>query len=244
MQQKPALTIAISFAIISASVFFYFNSQTQETTITIERVIDGDTFVSDSGEIFRLLNINAPEKSEAGYDEARIFLKSYENSEVKAEIISVDKYGRTLARIYSGGYINLEIVKNGLGKKFLVQSSEIKEFDKAEKSAVENELGIWKKSKNWGCIETEIEPKKEVVFIKSLCGTLEIYGWTISDESRKKYKFPQFSLGELKLHSNVGKNNETDLFWNSNQNVWNNDRDTIYIFDKEGNVVLHHSYGY
>ncbi|MFH1802619.1 MAG: hypothetical protein ABH864_04155 [archaeon] len=66
----------------------------------------------------------------------------------------------------------------------------------------------------------------------------------VADESRKSYKFPDIVISEVNLHSSKGSDNETDLFWNNEGSIWNNDRDTIYIFDSEGLLVHHNSYGY
>ncbi|MBU0761189.1 MAG: thermonuclease family protein, partial [Nanoarchaeota archaeon] len=213
-------------------------------TITISRVIDGDTFKDSTGTSFRLLNINAPEKSEPGYEEAKKFLALFENKTVEIQELAPDKYGRTLARVFAPEYLNLKLVEQGLAKKFLVEDDELKLFSQTEANAIENQKGIWKKSQHFNCLQTKIQAEKETVEIKSLCGEVNIKDWTITDESRKKYKFPDIDLSEVILHTGEGKDNETDLFWQSKQNIWNNDRDTAYIFDKEQALVHYDCYGY
>jgi micrococcal nuclease len=71
-----------------------------------------------------------------------------------------------------------------------------------------------------------------------------VNGWTIKDESRKTYTFGNRSLGEIKINSLPGTDNSTDIYWNSEINIWNNDRDSLYLFDSEGNIVHYESYGY
>jgi endonuclease YncB( thermonuclease family) len=75
----------------------------------VTRVIDGDTFVCDLdlgwglwriGARVRLAGIDCPELRAVGGEEARVFaagLVQYETVTVVSE--SLDKYGRTLARV-------------------------------------------------------------------------------------------------------------------------------------------------
>jgi len=48
----------------------------------------------------------------------------------------------------------------------------------------------------------------------------------------------------IALHSGSGIDNSTDLFWNLNSAVWNNDRDSLYLFDSDGRIVHYETYGY
>src|SRR3989338_1526232 len=104
------------------------------------------------------------------------FLKEFEGKSIFLESGSIDKYKRTLARIYSSEYLNLELVKEGLSSKFLVDKNELSDFDKAEKSAIEKEKGIWKKSEYYGCIKGSVDKKREIVTLESKCGKIEIAG--------------------------------------------------------------------
>lgn len=66
-------------------------------------------------------------------------------------------------------------------------------------------------------------------------------GWTLSDLANHIYYFPSdFVLpagASVTLHTGVGANNQTDIFWNRGSAVWNNDGDTSYLKNKEGMVV-------
>ncbi len=243
MKRKLALLIAVLLTLLIATNLALFQLNESQKTIYVTRVIDGDTFEAGE-EKFRLVNINTPEKSEKGYREAKDFLSQIENTSVSIEEISSDKYGRTLVRIYSPEYVNLAMVRNGLATKFLVQESELRSFDEAEKKAVESALGLWERSNLYGCVETQILPQEEKLQIKSNCGKIDFEGFVVADESRKRYKFQNLKTREVNLHSSEGNDNETDVFWNSQIGIWNNDRDTIHIFDSEGLLVYHSSYGY
>ncbi len=246
MEQNYAFILALLITLLIASNVYIFSTINEDgrRIILVSRVIDGDTLVSNDGEKFRLANINTPEKNEKGFEQALQFLSSLENTTAEIEEIGIEKYGRTLVRVYSPQYINLELVKKGLAKKFLVDKNELKEFSGAEKFAVDNSLGIWRKSKYFNCVESEINPEEEIILLKSICGNMNIYNWIVMDESRKRYKFPIVTIGKINLHSFNGENNETDVFWNNKQDIWNNDRDTLYIFDSEEKLVHYKSYGY
>lgn len=243
MKRKYAFLLSLLITLLIASNIILLNSWDEKRKVFVTQVIDGDTFKAGE-ETFRLLNINAPELSERGYQEAKDFLSSIENKEVRIEETSTDKYGRTLVRVYTPEYLNLEIIKRGLATKFLVHESETSKFAEAEKKAVQSGRGIWKRSSKFGCFETKILEKKEIVKIKSLCGKIQMQNFILADESRKRYKFPKIFLTEVNLHTAHGIDNETDLFWNNQGNIWNNDRDTLYLFDSEGLLAHYYSYGY
>lgn len=246
MEQKNALIFSLLITLLIASnIYLIKNLQTAEIRkVVVTRVIDGDTLEVEDNLTLRLININTPEKNSPGFEQAKEFLKQFENKTVQVEELGKDKYKRTLARVYTPSYLNLEIVKEGLATKFLVRESELDVFSEAEKSAIENEKGIWKKSKYFSCLASKIDAKKEEVLINNNCEVINIRDWWLRDESRKKYKFPSIELIEIKIHTAQGNDTRTDLFWNEKGEVWNDDRDSIYIFDSENNLVHYETYGY
>ena len=163
---------------------------------------------------------------------------------MEIEITGSDKYGRVLARIFVPDYLNLELVKRGLAVKYLVKEEEKKLFAEAEESAIKSSLGIWKKSPYYNCLESFISEKEEIVTISNKCNKLNIASWILKDESRKLYVFKEIELGVIKLHTEQGEDNETDIFWNSKSDIWNNDRDTLYMYDKDWQIIHYNSYGY
>lgn len=242
MKKFHALLLSFLITGLIASNIYLFsllNPKVRETAI-VSRVIDGDTLELNDKRIIRLANINAPEKDAPSTN----FLKFLENKTIELEIIGSDKYSRNLARIYIPEYLNLKIVSLGFASKFLVHDSEIKEFSKAEQNAIENSLGIWNHSVYYNCFTTQIDKYNEIIKLINNCEEINLEEWGLKDESTRFYTFPSVSLGEISLHSNLGEDNATDLFWNSKTNIWNNDRDTLYLFDQEGGLVHHESYGY
>lgn len=246
MEKRYALVLSLLITMLIALNYFYFSVQFSppREKAVIQRIIDGDTLQLEDGRKIRLININTPEKNQPNYELGMNFLKSYENKSVEIEITGTDKYQRTLARIFAPEYLNLELVRKGYAAKFLVDEAELTLFVEAEEDAIENALGIWIRSPSYGCIETTIEKKQEKVLLTNRCNNLNIGGWILKDESTKLYRFPLVQGESITLHSTHGKDNATDLFWNSTQNVWNDERDTLYLYDENWSIVHHHTYGY
>ncbi len=248
MNKKYAFLFALILAGLIISDFFLFTSYAVSPSarekVVVSRVIDGDTLKLSDGRTIRLLNINSPEKGMPGANLAAEFLKSFGNKTIEMESTGTDRYKRILARLYSPQYLNLEIVESGLASKFLVQNSELSAFAKAEENAIKNSLGIWNKSEYFGCIYTSTDRFEEKITIKNKCPETKISGWMLKDESRKTYYFGNISFSEITLHSGKGEDNATDIFWNSETNIWNDDRDSLYLFEPDGRIVHYEVYGY
>lgn len=249
MDKKYAFILAFLITLIIITNTFYIKSVLSSPRIEqhqITRVIDGDTIVIDSNETIRFLNVNAPEKNEPNSNLSKIFLSQYLNKTLRFEFVEKDKYNRSLARIYSenGEYLNLLLIEKGLASKFLVDEKELKEFSEAEEKAINNELGIWKKSPLYVCLSSSIDANSEIIYLRSKCGVLSLSGLKLKDEGRKIFHLKNISLASLTIHTGIGEDNETDIFFNSKTSVLNNDRDTIYLFDSSSRLLLHHAYGY
>src|SRR3989344_1114457 len=244
MKRKGALFISLLVTIlifVNLSIINHLSSNVE--SVRIDRVIDGDTLELEDGRRIRLLNINAPEKDSLTHELSLNFLKSL-NSSINLEVTGTDKYGRTLGRVYSPEYVNLELVANGLASKFLVDSSELKDFASAEKKAIKEGKGIWSLSPYSNCFEVSINKEEEFVILDNNCPSLKVKDWALKDESRKTYKFNDIKITKVILYTKKGNDNSTDIFWNSDTNIWNNDRDSLYLFDNKGGLASYETYGY
>ena len=245
MEKLEAFLISIILTFMFALNYFMFFAKDNKEEMIVKRVIDGDTLVLENDLRVRLLNINTPEKNSRNFNFSTNFLKKYENEVVLVELLKKDKYGRFLARIYTPEYLNLMIVREGLANKFLVSPEEEKEFAKAEKSAIENSKGYWSKSKYFNCLSSEIIPEKEIIVLKNKCKSISFYKWSLKDEGRKTYIFRNLTIyNSIRIHTNKGKDNEKDIFLNIVGEMWNNDRDSLYIFDEEEKIAHYNYYGY
>ncbi len=65
--------------------------------------------------------------------------------------------------------------------------------------------------------------------------------WKITDDGEKHtYVFPQFILeagGIVTLYTGVGNDTSTELYWGLKSHVWNNDGDTAWLYDADGELV-------
>lgn len=128
MKKKHLIILIILFIIIlililSVQVFRKPNNNDIEINENkVTRVIDGDTFVLQSGVIIRLICVNAPERGEKGYEEAKIFLENMvlnKSVTLEKDISEKDIYNRSLRYVFMGNlFINKELVRNNHAKLF------------------------------------------------------------------------------------------------------------------------------
>ena|SRR5579864_4541539 len=87
-------------------------------SLTIEKVIDGDTAIANDGRHIRFLGINTAEKGESYSIQAKeLNVKLTLGKPIRLEFDQEqkDRYGRTLAYVFVGElFINEQIVEQGL----------------------------------------------------------------------------------------------------------------------------------
>jgi len=89
----------------------------------------------------------------------------------------------------------------------------------------------------------------EHVMVENTCSfSCDLSGWEISDAAPSKpnkYKFGNFVLSggnKFKLHTGVGADALSDLYWNRGQAVWNNNGDTLYLKNANGDLIFSKGY--
>jgi endonuclease YncB( thermonuclease family) len=74
---------------------------------------------------------------------------------------------------------------------------------------------------------------------------LDLTGWRVTDEAEHEYRFPDgFTLppgAAATLRTGTGTD-EVVLNWNRSRSVWNDDGDTVSVFDDRGSLVTERSY--
>ncbi len=145
-------------------LFFFAQAQLQENTwYKVSKITDGDTFyvMTKNSEKFkiRFIGIDAPESYNVGKKfrkeyfgkEAKVFATNLlKNKKVKLtfDVQKTDRYGRILAYIYleNGVFLNQYLVENGFAvvATFPPNVKYVEVFTKAEKSARNKKLGLWK----------------------------------------------------------------------------------------------------
>lgn len=222
--------------------------------VLVKEVVDGDTILLATGERVRLLGINSPENDQYYYNESVNELKSLiEGKDVilEKDIKEKDRYGRLLRYIFVNGiFVNLEMIKRGCAHVYIVEPNTrySEQFLEAQKEAMEKQLGIWKKSPFSSCIRMiKFDYYKEFITFKNVCNySISLDGWYVTDETDfHVYKFSETVMdphSSLTLHTKRGEDNSTDIFWGSERPIWNNNRDTVFLRDGNGLLVLSYTY--
>lgn len=121
----------------------------KEGTYTITSVVDGDTFKASSGEVVRLIGIDAPESNAPYSVESKNKLSELTlNKKVRFEkdISEKDRYGRSLWYVWVGDlFVNLEMVRQGyaVAYKYPPDVKYAEQFATAEKEARDSKRGLW-----------------------------------------------------------------------------------------------------
>ncbi len=67
-------------------------------------------------------------------------------------------------------------------------------------------------------------------------GELDLGGWTLEDEDKNVYDFPQLTLypaGAVQVHTMAGQDTVVDLYWDLNQSVWQSGEE-VKLIDSQG----------
>lgn len=217
------------------------NFLTTKKIVIVSRIIDGDTIVLNNGEHVRLLGINAPEKGEKGYGEAKDFLlKKIFNKSVTLVYGNekYDLYKRELAYVFLGNEnINLESVENGYSGYYFPKGKTkyYSEFYQAWQNCMKKNIGICAK-RNETCLKFYWAPNKDIFEITNNCfKEFNLNGYSVKDEGRKKYVFSKKIL----------KPNESVILTSKDFNktyVWTKTGDSVFVRDRNNKLVYFDTY--
>jgi|TARA_Y100000310_G_scaffold246466_1_gene251769 hypothetical protein len=235
-KNKEAILLVILMVLLFSVNYSFLNEKlegflTNQDSVFIERIIDGDTVEIENKTSIRLLGINSPERGEVYYLEAKEFLEDLIlNETVTLEYVGErqDKYGRTLAYIYiNKENVNLKLVEEGLANYYFYSGKDIHSDDlmNAWDSCIENNKNLCEKSIDVckSCIS--ISQNKIVNECDFDC---DITDWQIKGEGRKKFIFPDGILEQ-------GEEASFEL-------ELTNTGDTLFLRDGEGKLVLWEGY--
>ena len=87
----------------------------------------------------------------------------------------------------------------------------------------------------------------EYVSIKNGCDfTIDMSSWIIKDSTTHTYTFSSYIINPqstFTLYTGTGTNTQDALYWGKTYGaVWNNDADTLYLKDQNGNLIFSYSY--
>jgi micrococcal nuclease len=200
------------------------------------RVIDGDTIETSIGKV-RLLGINTPEKNMPFSNESKKFLSGFVNKTLilERDFEDTDKYDRKLRyMIYNNSFINTQILEQGFANSYYTHGLKYEqELLKAESQARNLKIGIWTSSseKCSSCIILkDLNSTAEFFTIANNCSfNCELSGWFVKDAGRNTFYLSNLSSGAQEIYS-------------STKEVWNDNGDRFFMFDKEGKLVMFYQY--
>ena len=130
-------------------LFFLHLFLLSQTTAKVIKIKDGDTIVvllkNNQQKTLRLAEVDCPESGQPFGKNAKQFTSSLVfGKQVNFYETSTDRYGRTIAKVYTleNKYLSAEIIKVGLGWWYY-QYSNSKTLEKLQDSAKTEKLGLW-----------------------------------------------------------------------------------------------------
>lgn len=127
-------------------------------TVTVERVVDGDTIVVTGGERVRLIGIDTPETvdprrpvecfGEQASTRTKELLPPGTRVRLELDVERTDRYGRTLAyvhRVEDDMFVNLELARGGYAEQLTVPPdvAHADEIGDAVTAARADGRGLW-----------------------------------------------------------------------------------------------------
>lgn len=134
------------------NLFLFYQYRERDRVV---RVVDGDSFQTKDGRRIRLLGLDAPERSQCMYQEAKEKLTTLTlDKHVKLTDKVTDDYGRILANVFiadfppliRGIFVNRELIKGGFAKFAYVSSPYYNELKELGKQAKSDKTGIYSDS--------------------------------------------------------------------------------------------------
>ena len=232
-------------------------------TVTVDRVIDGDTSYLEGGRRVRYLGINAPERGDPHAEEATLDNRRLvEGKTVRLEFgrSRQDQYDRLKAYVFAGDtFVNEALLRQGHAHFSPAAEKKYRErLCQAQEEARAAGVGIWERSPEWGAVrivsvhadaggDDKQNLNDEFIVIENQSQhPVDFNGWTVSDAARHRDLFSHFTLApeaKVTLRTGLGVPSERELFWASRRPIWNNKGDIIFIRDARGSLVLSHAYG-
>ena len=150
--QTPTMTSKVLLVVMAlTAVAWPADVASQAVSATVLSIGDGDTIrVRQAGKAItvRLACIDAPETAQSPYgQQSRNYLQQRLpiGREVSLNVKTTDRYGRTVAEVFSGVNINLALVEDGQAfayRQYLSSCSEQKYLE-AETKANRRRIGVW-----------------------------------------------------------------------------------------------------
>jgi len=220
----------------------------------------------------RLIGINTPESGECWADEAALALQTLvpvgTDIGLTVDVSDRDQFDRLLRYLWVGSMsVNEELMRRGAGisRRYPPDTGMADRFESAQSSAKAASLGLWAPDACGPAADADLRIVElvadapgndnenlsgEWVEVRNLGANLvDMSGWGVKDESAShRFAFPAgFTLapGEsVTVYTGCGDDFGTDLYWCAvGSAVWNNDGDTAFLTDPNGNTHASLAYG-
>jgi micrococcal nuclease len=240
---------------------------------SIEIVDGDTLYVSGSlGELeVRIIGVNTPESGECFSDEATDALARLVDGNdlvLVADRSDVDQFGRALRYIETDGVdVGAELVAGGfaIARRYPPDDARADRYAVLQRAAQEAGRGLWAPdacgASDLDGVEIVIDVNADapgddnvnlngewVTFTNAGAAAIDLDGWEVADESAShRYTFTDLRLepgAQVTVYSGCGRDEQVARFWCvSGSAVWNNSGDTVFLRDRNGNIVASLSYG-
>jgi micrococcal nuclease len=256
--RTPLVAVALVVCLASACTAL---EDTQSLRPLLE-IVDGDSLrVEIDGEIVsvRLLGINAPELDDCqGRAAQEALVDIVGDSAVEVSGQDLDRFGRLLGEVrVRDTDVNAEMVRQGWALAIHGSGDRLL---RAAAQAASAGLGLWDPTAG-DChqpegqievVKADINPdgpddehlNQELVVLANVGeSAVDLENWILRDESTgNRLVLPAHELGagiELTVHTGCGAATATDIYWCSDNPVWSNGGDTVFILGPGGAYVDH-----
>ncbi|MBS3777759.1 MAG: lamin tail domain-containing protein [Candidatus Thermoplasmatota archaeon] len=259
----------------------------EEITVTIIKVIDGDTvlasFPNSSVVSIRLLGVDCPETSiqnnypneyenitnlscltSYGIQAKQVVESLINNSQVTIrydkQAGKKDQYGRDLCYVtFQSTDLNARLLKEGLARVYTLESFTKKSpYLSFENNAKTQLKGLWNCSESQSVLRiSEVHydaygndkynlNDEYIVLENDNEKPLNLTGWNIRDNHGNQFIFPNGYLLQSKtsitIYTGSGSNQTNVLYWHHQTPVWNNDGDTVFIYNEKNEIIETYSW--
>jgi len=208
---------------------------------------------------------------EAGHDATRFLTRRLLGETVRISTDSATDgrgyYGRILAYVaHDGENINHRLVATGHARVYDSTFTQSDRFYAAEARARDNGTGVWRCAEEPRVVadggtggvvvervhadaagdDRENVNDEYVVLANRATSTVDLAGWSVSDDAGATYTFPEGAElapdSRLTLRTGTGTGTDDEYYWGSGRPVWNNDGDTVTVRAENGTVMAQRSY--
>lgn len=220
----------------------------------------------------RLIGVNTPEAGECFSKEATDALAELVTGNDLVLLVDrsdVDRFGRALRYVETtdGVDVGAELVADGfaIARRYPPDDARAEVYAELQQTAQREGRGLWASD---ACGTSDLEGVEIVIevnadapgddgqnlngewvrFTNTGIEAIDVDGWEVADESAShRYTFADLRLApgaDVTLFSGCGPDDETARYWCvSGSAVWNNSGDTVFLRDRNGNIVASLSYG-